>query len=465
MAWSISNAPYDAGFTLVEALLASLLFGLVATAMAGALVYGRTATANAGDHQRAMMLADEGLQAARNIRDAAYGNLDNGIYGLSLAGGTWTLSGTSDQTGIFNRSISISDAGTNRKQVVSTVTWSKGSVTARGQFSNWRAAIVSSPSWRRAILAGSFDISSVQDGIKVATQGDYAYIIRANGSPNFAIINIHTPSAPALVGSLNLAGAPTNIALGNGYAYVTNGQNSGEVQTVSISDPAAPLLTATTNLVGNADATSIYTSGAYAYVSRMANGNSGEFVVLSLANPAIPTIAGSYSSDINMRDAYVSGNYAYVATEADAQELLVISVATPAAPQLVATLDLPGTTNTTAITGSGSYIYIGQGGTLRVIDIASPTAPTLTGSYSASGAINDLAANTTDPTFVFMATGDTAATFQVADVGNPANPTLARSIGLGSTGFLQGVALNASLNVVVGASTADSQEGVVFAPN
>src|SRR5688572_29868315 len=88
-AWSLIKVrravklPSQQGFSVVEVLLAATVFGFLVTALIGAIVYGRASTAAAGDRARAVILAEEGVEAVRNLRDAAYANLTDGTYGLA----------------------------------------------------------------------------------------------------------------------------------------------------------------------------------------------------------------------------------------------------------------------------------------------------------------------------------------------------------------------------------------------
>src|SRR3989338_6334728 len=133
------------GFSLVEVLLAVSVFGLLVTGLIGGLIYGQQSTAIAGMRSRVAMLADEGLEAVRNIRDENFSNLTDGTYGLTTAGNQWNLSGTSDTTDIFTRQIVISAVDANRKQLTSTITWQQnpqraGSVTVTTYLTNWKAS-------------------------------------------------------------------------------------------------------------------------------------------------------------------------------------------------------------------------------------------------------------------------------------------------------------------------------------
>ncbi len=137
-----SNTERSGSF-LIEAILAVAVFALFVTVFAAALFHGREAASLSGNRARAVMLADEGLEATRNIRDFDYFELFNGTHGLVVVGDQWELSGTSDTTDIFTREISISDAGPNRKLISSVVTWQQnpqrlGSVTAVTRLTNWQ---------------------------------------------------------------------------------------------------------------------------------------------------------------------------------------------------------------------------------------------------------------------------------------------------------------------------------------
>ena len=132
-----------AGFSTVEALFAAAIFGLLVTAFVGAYLFGQEATALAGRRARAVLLAHEGLEATRNIRDAAFANLTDGVHGLAISGNRWLFSGVSDGTDIFTRQITITPlSDSNHKTVTATVTWQQnpqrtGSVSITTHFTNW----------------------------------------------------------------------------------------------------------------------------------------------------------------------------------------------------------------------------------------------------------------------------------------------------------------------------------------
>jgi Tfp pilus assembly protein PilV len=209
------------GFSVVEALLAAAVFGFLVTGLIGAIVYGRASSAGAGDRGRAMFLAEEGIEATRNIAAASYVNLGDGTYGLVQTGNQWTLSGASDVSGIYTRQVVIAPAGTNRKSVTSTVTWPQpggttSSVTLTSRLGNWAVA---TKLWSNAIAAGSADVTGTVDGLKTDTVGNYAYTVLNATTNNFVVTNISTPTALTNSSTITLAGTPTNIFVSGNYAW------------------------------------------------------------------------------------------------------------------------------------------------------------------------------------------------------------------------------------------------------
>jgi len=133
------------GFSPIEVILASTIFGMLVTAMIGAMIYGQQSTAKSGDRGRAIILADEGIQAARSIRNLSYAGLTDGTYGLAQSSNKWVFSGSSDTNGIYTRQTTVANRSGNAKLITTTVTWqdgnSTGSVSVSSVLTNWLAAI------------------------------------------------------------------------------------------------------------------------------------------------------------------------------------------------------------------------------------------------------------------------------------------------------------------------------------
>lgn len=137
----------QAGFSIVEIVVASAVFSLIVTALFGALLYSNKSAETAGTRARAVFLAEEGLEAARNIRDENFDNLFDGIHGLAAFANQWHFSGmVNDIVDIFTRQIEISTVDSNTKQIVSRVFWdvglmNKGSVSLTTRLTNWQIIV------------------------------------------------------------------------------------------------------------------------------------------------------------------------------------------------------------------------------------------------------------------------------------------------------------------------------------
>lgn len=81
------------------------------------------------DKTRALFLAEEGLEAARSLRDENFSLLSNGTHGITLSqNGRWSLSGASDAESEFTRAVTVSTINPRLKFITSSVTGPRASV-------------------------------------------------------------------------------------------------------------------------------------------------------------------------------------------------------------------------------------------------------------------------------------------------------------------------------------------------
>ena len=99
---------YKKGVNLVEIIMATTVFSIVVFTFVTALSYGMESIVFAGDRNKATFLAEEGLEAVRNIKDSDFDNLSDGTYGVDDDGSVWSLSGSSDVNGEFVRELTLS---------------------------------------------------------------------------------------------------------------------------------------------------------------------------------------------------------------------------------------------------------------------------------------------------------------------------------------------------------------------
>lgn len=449
------------GTILVDVLLATSIFALLVTAVVGAVYFGAESTATAGIRSRAVSIAEEGLEAARAIRDKGYANLTAGAHGLSISGNEWTFSGTSDSLDQFARSVTVTAIDTVTSSVVSTVTWTQapwraGSVSLTTYLTNWVLKF-----WAAPAQQASVDLSGANDGRKVQTQGNYAYVVRDGGTPDFAIIDISIPSTPSLVGSLSLSGNPTNLFVSGNYAYVSSTENTQELQVIDITSPSAPIQAGTFDAAGGANANGVYMSGSTVYLVRAASA-SQELHLVDVSVPTLPVLLGSFEIGADVNEVVTLGAYAYLATASNSEELRVVDVSVPAAPTGVGSLNLSGNTDALSITGTSSTIILGRADSLvYMIDVTTPTAPSTSGSLNVSGNVNDVALGNSNQ-YVYLVTPTGSTEFQVVDITTTTSPS---SVGtLNMNGTKNGVAYAESLERALVVGSDNSEELVIVEP-
>lgn len=169
------------GFSLVEVILASSIFVLLVTALIGAYLYGQEATALAGNLARATMLAEEGLEVVRNIRDANFSNLTDGTYGLATTSNQWNLSGSQDATDIFTRQIVISTVDAERKSVTANITWQQnpqraGLVSLTSRFTNWLKSAAVPASCNDYAVEQEYSAGTCRQNTQQCTNNEEVYL-------------------------------------------------------------------------------------------------------------------------------------------------------------------------------------------------------------------------------------------------------------------------------------------------
>ncbi|MFA5047432.1 MAG: prepilin-type N-terminal cleavage/methylation domain-containing protein [Patescibacteria group bacterium] len=472
-----------AGFSLIEAILSLAVFMILATALAGALSYGRESPQIAGAHSRALLLAEEGLEATRHLRDGAYTNIPAGTHGLVSVGGVWTLSGASDTVGIFKRHLDITDLDANRKVVTSTIIYStKAGVTSTVSLvtclTNWHRRS-GWGNWASSSLESSFNFTSANsgnataNGLSIAFTGNYVYLGRAlSGGRELYIFDVSIPASPTLVGQADLSGNPNDLVVVGNYVYAASADNNGELAVINISNPASPVVNyidLTNSNSGNesADALSISSDGGYLYLGR-ANNSGREFYIFDVSIPASPTLVGQLALKGNPNDLAVSGNYVYIASSDNSSELQVINIADKSAPILAGTLNLNSGNNAAdglSMVYSSSTVFLGRASSAApeyyIINVSTPAAPSLSGTLEIGAKIDSLCY---DPAsnYSFLATASSGGAFKVVDNTIGAAPSI-----LGQVNILvapKELIYDSILDRVFIASTANTQELQIIKP-
>lgn len=460
------------GFSAIEVLLASSVFIIVVSAFVGAIIYGNQSQKTAGQYNSATLYAQEAYEAVRSIRDSGFSNLPvlDGTYYLSSSGNVWSLVLTPEPAlNGFTRSVTISTINSNTKEIVVNVNFSPSpqrtkTLSFTNRLTNWSSIAVVPASWANPGQDSLLDFAGLNDGLKIQVQGNYAYIVRNDGTPDFIIVDFSNTVSPAIVGSLSLSGIPNNIYVSGNYAYVSSSDNAQELQIINIANPALPSVVGTFDAAGTSDGRGIYVSGNTAYLGKISQTGADLFTI-NVANPASPSLLGSLDLAGNCNEVYVSGNYSYIASSHNNQELQVVNVTNPASLSLTGFYNPAGNTDAFTLSGQGNFIYLGRGNVLYAINVSTPATPTLSGSIGTPGTTYDVSLNTAGGgIYLFVTNGSATQELQVVNISNPASMSIFGTFDPPGNSILYGVAYDLTKDRAFAVGNIDAQEFTIIKP-
>ncbi len=433
------------GFTIIEFIVAAGIFMIIAAASVVALMHSGMIDRKGSEQEKARRYAQEGIEAVRSIRNQDFGSLVAGTHGVSSTGGTWAFSGTQNVNAGMTRQIVVADVyrdGNNTivtsggtldpdtKKATITVTWTaengkQQTIVQDSYLTNYKKTTGGCTNWDTPAQESSLDISGTGNGLKIQTQGNYAYFGREGTTNNFGIVDITNSASPILRSTISLNGSgQNNLAVLGNYVYISSYSDTRELQIINVSNPASPSLAGSYNAAGSADAIGIHLDVNRVYITRVSS-TDREIFVLNVTNPAAPSSLGSFELGSNGEEIIVMGNYAYVTTSSDTQELRILNISNPASITSVSSYNIPNNTyDGQSITGYTNRIFVGlnEGG-VHIFDVTNPASPQLMSSYNAGDDVEYMMLSP-DNNCLFMATDHDAGEFQVLDVSNPTVPTL-----------------------------------------
>lgn len=320
----------DHGFSPVEVLLAATILGFLVSALVGALIYGRISTAGSGDRARATQLAEEGMEAVRNIRDAAYSNfpVDN-TYGLVQSSNIWTLSGANDTiAGLYKREVSISTVDSTRKTVTVTVSWPLDTlahqVSTSSRMTNWKTSITP-PTTPGPIMMAYSKTTTIPyyriwdgsawgaEGSAQTVTGNINYVVlKSARTRNEAILGVQTSTGAIYVqvwngtswGNLTQVGTGTTTTRSFDISYEKNGDRAiiTYLPTATSADFAYRIWNGTT-LTAGTTITAPPTTGVVNWIETKQNplASSNEIAMIMLdANSDVYGMAWNGSTWVNL---------------------------------------------------------------------------------------------------------------------------------------------------------------------
>jgi hypothetical protein len=434
---------YLSGQLLLEVIVVVAILSIVGSTILLLITSQLSNVTNSKKSSQALFLAEEGMEAARMIRDMDWDSLATGTYGLVYENDMWGFVGTSDTTNGFMRSVTVSELFTNERQVDVDISWEpEGERTIEFTLStvlaNWRNLLedLLLGDWTNPQTLGTIDMGAGAAGTGVDVKSSMAYMTSEASSEakdDFFIIDLTDGMNPVLRGSVDTADGLYDVKVSGQYAYVAvdpKYSDTAQFQAIDVSDPDNPFVAGSVSLTGDntQSGRTIALAGSYAYVGvDVLTGD--EFYIVDISDPLNPTVVGSYDVTATVNGIAIKDNYAYLATGLNNAELMVLDVTTSTNPVLEITQDLSGDNDAldVYINSQDDRMYIGRDKSsaagaveLNILDVSDPTTPITLSEYDYGFGINTILAA---DELLFTATDKANLEFQIYDVTDPLNVT------------------------------------------
>ncbi len=161
----------QAGFSLLELVLAIAIFSISSFAIVSLLIDSTTSTRFYSERIEAQLFAKEGIEAVKSIRDADWSALIDGDHGIDDSGGLWVLSSSSDLINDkYTRVINIFSENSYSKILTCTVSWNltpvrNVNITLKTVITDWKRNVISSIPSDNLISFWKFDDALVGTAI------------------------------------------------------------------------------------------------------------------------------------------------------------------------------------------------------------------------------------------------------------------------------------------------------------
>lgn len=469
--WTTKNRLHKKAFSLVEILLAIFVFTLFSTAV----VYLSLDTASRATQveikNEALLYAEEGMEAVRNIRDRNYLDLVAGSYGLSFAADTWSFVAAPETIdAYYQRTVLIEDvyrdgagdiaaSGTldpETKKITVSVTWNwKGLIpkttVLSTYFSNWTGdewmqttcteftggtyvdtesqASAAPPADNCAVellyVEGSSDffcsMEAGSHGTDVVVDGGYLYFTTGNTNDGLMIADVATltdcTAEEIEVEEVDIGGKGRYLVKSGNYLYIGVQSSSKGLAVVDVSDPANPSLVKQVNVGGYGNQPLVSGTTLFMGVEKSSN----SFVSYDISTPSNPTSLGSYNPGSATRTVEVSGNYAYIGVDNSASTLRVVDITNPAWLSYVTSLNLSA--KAYALEYYSSVLYVGTDGSssLKIVNLSNPLSPSLTTAMDLGGKVQDLKV---ESGYLYAPLDITNNSLAVLNVSTPLSPSV-----------------------------------------
>lgn len=466
--------------TMVEVLIAVSIFSVFSTGVFYLSVNVVDSDKRTEDSNKALYYAQEGIEAARQMRDKNFLSLTGGDHGLQLSSDVWSfIPAPEDIDGYYSRTVSVDDvyrgdngdiAATgvldpNIKKITSSVTWDHLGVLPKNvklntYLSNWpghdflqtdcaefdsgtydgtTVEFTAAPPENNCALkldlveeAGSFySYANIgEHGRDVLVDGNYAYVASHKQNQGLAVVNITDRLHPFVAKYVDVGSDAMSIAKIGNYVFVAVNNESRGLAVVNVTNPASATLVTQTNIGGSG--VTITASGNTLFMG-IHSGWFNKFITIDATTPTNPSILWWGVILYQLYDVSVVNDYAYWATDDDWQSLQIYDVTRLAHPRLISSIAAGEEIN--AVEVRGPYAFLGTENHLDpflVVDISDPAHP-----YIAAHNLNideEVQDIVLQGDYAYAALNDNNKNLAAINISTPTSPYLAYTSDVGGKG-------------------------------
>jgi hypothetical protein len=455
----------DAGFSLVEVLLAISLLMMISVGIVSVVAYAQDVRSSAEERPYAVILAQEGLEVVRGLRNVVVSEVPDGTYAIERSDAVWMLvEGSEVIDGIYSREVEISSVEGAVKRVDATVSWTgryggDKSVVLSTLIADWQSA-VGGP-WLFPVLRSSLDLPGNENGIKVVIDGTEAYVIQDRGTESLIAIDISDSLSPSILGIANILGGPRGLAVSGDLLFAASTQRDAEFQMFDISSPSAMSLVYRHDPTHRQPGLSVLADGGYVYLGRE-RGKEQEFWVYDVSDPEGVLVHGVLDMEGSIEDSVRYGDYLVVASDDRNQEVKVIDISDPSGPFVAGGYDLPGKSAALACDISGNHLIVGMDtGAVYLLDVSDIADISIVGEYEAGRAVRDISLDR-ESGIAFIGGDENKAELQILDISDPAAIS---QIGVyDAPADINGVWYDEASGLLYAVGDSNDQELMIFSP-
>jgi hypothetical protein len=326
-------------------------------AAAGNVAYLASANVDPTKNKGGLYVMDVSSPTAPRLLLNVYGGFDN--WGVGVSGTVGVVTGNSAGLEVVDLSTPASP------RVVGTMAGTMKGVVVSGRYAYALQVIPGNPSHTDLVVVDlgvpsapaivGRVTTAAPGGTQLALSGSVAYVVA--GLAGLQTIDVSSPTAPRVLGTVDTPGSAWGVAVANGYAYVADGPT---LLAIDVRTPSQPVVRGT--LATSASA--VATSGSMVYAV-----DGMQLKVVDATNPAAPTLV-SATAGYGAAAIDVSGTLAFLVTPAlnhldRSGGLYVMDVSTASQPRLVKQVILPGTVR--SIEAGAGMVFVGDAA--AIVDI------------------------------------------------------------------------------------------------